>query len=183
MVLVQHGNERAFEFLYARHSRLALGVAQRVCHEGGDAADAVQEGFVSVWCQRAAYDRSKGRFRPWLLSVVHNRAVDAVRHDRVHAPAGESTDLVQLNLPGPDSTPKQVLHAERAATVRDAIGALPEPQRETIELTFYAGLSHSQVAERLVLPTGTVKGRVRLGLLKLRTLLPEREHTDLDLAA
>lgn len=183
MVLVQHDDERAFRLLYERHRRLALLVAERVSHDRGRAAEAVQEGFLAIWRGRAGYVRARGNFRPWLLGVVHNRAVDATRRSRVHSPEASASDSLLASIASADCTWGAVLDSDRAMTLRAAVDSLPPSQRETIELTFYGGLSHTQAARALDVPAGTVKGRVRLGLDRLRHVPTVAQQRDTSFAA
>jgi RNA polymerase sigma-70 factor (ECF subfamily) len=167
MALVQAGQVKAFEVMFDRHGSAAYSLAYRVCRRQATAEDVVQEAFLSLWRSRARYDPARGSVRSWVLRVVHNRAIDALR--RAPAPAAELT--AEHEPPGSDDTEAIVVDRDSARTVRQALHALPADQRQAIELAFFGGLTHGEIAARLALPAGTVKGRIRLGMQKLHGAL------------
>jgi RNA polymerase sigma-70 factor (ECF subfamily) len=171
MELARAGDVRAFELIFDRHASAALSLAQRICHRRPAAEDVVQEAFMALWRHGARYQRARGSVRSWLLSVVHNRAIDAVR--RALVTERRSVDDAELaeRVPSSALTEQEVLRRDDAARVRGALGALPPEQRRVIELAYFGGLTHYQIAEALELPAGTVKGRLRLGLQKMRVVL------------
>jgi RNA polymerase sigma-70 factor, ECF subfamily len=171
MELARGGEVRAFEVIFDRHASAALSLAHRICRRRATAEDVVQEAFLALWRHGARYERARGSVRSWLLSVVHNRAIDAVRRSLVidRRTAGDSQIAERLAAPG--LTDNEVVRRDEAARVRQALGQLPPEQRRVIELSYFGGLTHSQIAEFLELAPGTVKGRMRLGLQKMRVVL------------
>ena len=137
------------------------------------AEDIVQEAFLSLWRTGARYDSSRGSVRSWVLGVVHNRAIDTFRRDTVRTGKDISDDGAMERLSANESTEREVERRDDATQVRGALQELPAEQRQVIELAYFGGFSHSQIAEILKLPAGTVKGRMRLGLTKLRISLDD----------
>jgi RNA polymerase sigma-70 factor (ECF subfamily) len=137
------------------------------------AEDITQEAFLSIWRSRLRYDRARGSVRTWVLGIVHNRGIDALRRSNVHDRRRETLDGVEERHEAPERTDVEAARREEARTVRSALETLPEEQRRTLELAYFGGFSHSQIAELLGMPIGTVKGRMRLGLEKLRVQLAE----------
>jgi RNA polymerase sigma-70 factor (ECF subfamily) len=179
MALLQDGELSAFQTIFDRHGSVAYSLAHRVCGRPAVAEEIVQEAFLSLWCSRARYDPARGSVRSWLMGFVHNRAVDALR--RIGAGAGDlhrDPDLADVR-PGPELTESLVVGRDEARKVRQALGDLPNEQRQVIELAYFGGLTHVEIAHRLDLPVGTVKGRLRLGMQKLRVALepPHRRPT------
>jgi RNA polymerase sigma-70 factor (ECF subfamily) len=173
MQLVADGNPRAFELIYDRHGGAAFSLAYRMVGSRVTAEDTTQEAFLSIWRSRLRYDRSRGSVRTWVLGIVHNRAVDALRRGSVHDRARETMDGVEERFEASERTDVEAVRREEAAGVRRALDTLPDDQRRTIELAYFGGFSHSEIAELLGEPIGTVKGRMRLGLDKLRRRLAE----------
>ena len=167
---VAAGRLGALEDLYDRYRMIAYAIALRVTADPAAAEDVVQEAFLGVWRNAARYEGPRGSVRTWLLAIVHHRAVDAVRRRR---PTSE--------LPEPDMAPPAALTApdvwsEVAArldadTVRAGLADLSEVQRQVLELAYYDGLTQPEIASRTGAPLGTVKSRMRLGLLALRRSL------------
>ena len=156
------------EALYEAYHRQALGLAYRVLNDAAEAEEVVQEAFLAVWRAGRSYDPARGSVRTWLLTLVRNRAIDVIRtrQRRPVRPLADVPDPVD-----PSDVPAQVsLNVDSAAAER-ALQALPPEQREAVELAFLGGLSHGEIATRLGLPVGTVKGRIRLGLDRLRSAL------------
>jgi RNA polymerase sigma-70 factor, ECF subfamily len=173
MQLVADGNPRAFELIYDRHGGAAFSLAYRMVGNRVAAEDITQEAFLSIWRSRLRYDQSRGSVRTWVLGIVHNRAIDALRRGAVHDRRRETMEGVEERHEAAERTEVEVARREEARSVRVALEALPEEQRRTIELAYFGGFSHSQIAELLDEPIGTVKGRMRLGLDKLRRHLAE----------
>jgi RNA polymerase sigma-70 factor, ECF subfamily len=173
MALVQDGEPRAFEVIFDRHSSAAFSLAYRMCGRRAMAEDVVQEAFVSLWRSGARYDRRRGSVRNWVLGVVHNRAIDAFRRGLVRESRNVSDEGIADRLPAADQTDVEVARREQAHDVRSALGELPPEQRQVIELAYFGGFTHLQIAAMLELPPGTVKGRMRLGLTKMRMALGE----------
>jgi RNA polymerase sigma-70 factor (ECF subfamily) len=173
MGLVQDGDARAFEVIFDRHGDVAFSLAYRMCGRRAMAEDVVQEAFLSLWRSGARYDRTRGSVRSWVLGVVHNRAIDLFRRDTVRAGKDVSDEDAVQRLASDESIEREVQRREDATRVRAALAELPGEQRQVIELAYFGGFSHSQIAEMLSLPAGTVKGRMRLGLTKLRLNLSD----------
>jgi RNA polymerase sigma-70 factor (ECF subfamily) len=171
MQLVHDGDARAFEVIFDRHADAAFSLAYRMCGRRGAADDVVQEAFLSLWRSGARYDRGRGSVRSWVLGVVHNRAIDIFRREVSRGSRDVSDKGLAERLQGPEDTETEVERRESAGQVRGALRELPPDQRQVIELAYFGGFSHSQIAEMLKLPAGTVKGRMRLGLTKLRIAL------------
>jgi RNA polymerase sigma-70 factor, ECF subfamily len=173
MQLVADGNPRAFELIYDRHGGAAFSLSYRMVGNRVTAEDITQEAFLSIWRSRMRYDTSRGSVRTWVLGIVHNRAIDALRRGAVHERRRETLEGVEDRREAPERTDVEVARREEARNVRDALDTLPEDQRRAIELAYFGGFSHSQIADMLDEPVGTVKGRMRLGLDKLRRQLAE----------
>jgi RNA polymerase sigma-70 factor (ECF subfamily) len=173
MQLVADGNPRAFELIYDRHGGAAFSLAYRMVGNRVTAEDTTQEAFLSIWRSRVRYDRSRGSVRTWVLGIVHNRAIDALRRGGVHDRRQEPIEGAEDRFEAPERTEVEVARRDEAAGVRRALDTLPDDQRRTIELAYFGGFSHSEIAELLDEPVGTVKGRMRLGLDKLRRRLGE----------
>ena len=173
MQLVQGGNPRAFELLYDRHGSAAFSLAYRMVGNRGAAEDIVQEAFLSIWRSRLRYDQARGSVRTWVLGIVHNRAIDSLRRSVVHDRRRETIEGIEERQEAPERTEVEVARREEARSIRSALDKLPDEQRKTIELAYFGGFSHSQIAELLEEPIGTVKGRMRLGLDKMRRQLSE----------
>jgi RNA polymerase sigma-70 factor, ECF subfamily len=173
MQLVQDGDPRAFELLYDRHGGAAFSVGYRMVGDRAAAEDIVQEAFLSIWRSRLRYDTARGSVRTWILGIVHNRAIDGLRRNTVHARRRGSMEGVEERYEAPERTDVEAVRRAEARSVRSALGTLPEEQRHAIELAYFGGFSQSQIAEMLDMPIGTVKGRMRLGLDKMRRELSE----------
>jgi RNA polymerase sigma-70 factor, ECF subfamily len=172
MQLVGEGSPRAFELLYDRHGGAAFSLAYRMVGDRVMAEDISQEAFLSIWRSRMRYDASRGSVRTWVLGIVHNRTIDALRRGKVHG-RREQFEGVEERHEAPERTDVEAARREEARSVRSALDTLPPDQRRTIELAYFGGFSHSQIAELLNEPIGTIKGRMRLGLEKLRHQLAD----------
>ena len=161
----------ALDALYTRHGRTAFALAYRVLGSPEAAEDAVQEAFLSVWRSAATFQQARGSARGWLLSVVRNRAIDILRAREARPKVGATLDQI-TSLAADQSDPAEdALKRVEAVRVRQALAALPEEQRRTVELAFFSGLSYPEVAARMDAPLGTVKSRMRLALERLRGML------------
>ena len=174
MELVGDGEARAFEVVFDRHGGVAFSLAYRMCGRRAMAEDVVQEAFLSLWRTGARYDPARGSVRSWILSTVHNRAIDALRRGSAHDGRTASDPDAAERLPAADRTEVEVGRREQAQRVRDALGELPNEQRFVIELAYFGGFTHTQIAAMVDAPVGTVKSRMRLGLAKLRPILGDR---------
>jgi RNA polymerase sigma-70 factor (ECF subfamily) len=171
MQLVRRGDADAFETVYERHATAAFSLAYRMTGTRNLAEDVVQEAFLSLWRSGARYDRTRGSVRTWVLGIVHNRAIDALRRGMVHERRRASDEGLDERFESGERTEAEVARRDEAREVRDALGALPPEQSKVIELAYFGGFSHSEIAEMLDTPIGTVKGRMRLGLEKMRARL------------
>ena len=160
----------ALDALYTRSGGLAYALAYRVLGNPETAEDTVQEAFLAVWRNAERYRRDKGSARGWLLTVVRNRAIDALRARESRPKVGATLEDVVVAGDEPDPADAALQRVE-AAAIRTAIAMLPREQRETVELAFFSGLSYPEVAARVGAPLGTVKSRMRLALERLRGLL------------
>ena len=171
MDLVAEGDPRAFEAMYDRHGRAAFSLAYRLAGDRTAAEDIVQEAFLSIWRSRVRYQRERGSVRTWVLGIVHHRGIDGLRRSNVHQRRRASAEGIEEWKEAPERTDDEAIQREEATTVRRALRTLPEPQSRVIQLAYFGGFTHTQIAEMLDLPVGTVKGRMRLGLERLRTTL------------
>jgi RNA polymerase sigma-70 factor (ECF subfamily) len=171
MSLVRDGEPRAFEVIFDRHSSAAFSLAYRMCGRRAMAEDVVQEAFLSLWRSGARYDRRRGSVRNWVLGVVHNRAIDAFRRGVVREGRDVSDEGIAERLPADEQTDMEVARRDEARHIQGALDELPAEQRKVVELAYFGGFSHTQIAEMLQLPAGTVKGRMRLALTKMRIAL------------
>jgi RNA polymerase sigma-70 factor (ECF subfamily) len=173
MELVAAGDARAFEAVYDRHGGAAFSLAYRMVGNRTVAEDISQEAFLSIWRSRVRYQRERGSVRSWVLGIVHHRGIDALRRNLVHDRRRASAEGIEERLEAPQRTDLEVARRDEAQTVRAAIGELPDQQGKVIQLAYFGGFTHTQIAEMLEMPIGTVKGRMRLGLEKLRRTLTE----------
>ncbi len=164
----------ALEVLYDRYGKLAFSLAYRILGDRGSAEDAVQDGFLSIWRQAQSYRRERGSAKTWLMAVVRNRSIDKLRS---HAASGAAVPLEELpdDVDAAPGVWQQVWAGMRGETVRDALDRLPVEQKKSIELAYFSGYSQSEIAELMGVPLGTVKGRMRIGLQKLKALLERPE--------
>ena len=167
MQLVQRGRPNAFELLYDRHGGAAFSLAYRMVGGRAEAEDVVQEAFLSIWRSRLRYEPARGSVRTWVLGIVHNRAIDALRRNVAQERRRADFEGVEEQREAPERTEVEVARRQEASSVRTAIGELPDEQSRVIELAYFGGFSHTEIAEMLDTPVGTVKGRMRLGLEKL----------------
>ena len=168
MQLVRDGDPRAFEMVYDRHGGAAFSLAYRMVGNRTIAEDVVQDAFLSIWRSRLRYEPERGSVRTWVLGIVHHRTIDALRRNLVHDRRRSSAEGIEERHEAAERTDVEVARRDEARTVRDAIHTLPSEQEQVIKLAYFGGFTHSQIAEMLSMPIGTVKGRMRLGLDKLR---------------
>ena len=174
MPLIGEKNPDAFAVFYDRHGGVAYSLAYRIVGERGAAEDVTQEAFISIWRSGARYDATRGSVRTWMLGIVRNRAIDALRSKAGRAPKLDfDDDSILEHRPAEELTDSEALRRETAKEVRGALGELPGEQSKVITLAYFGGFSHSEIAGMLGVPLGTVKGRMRLGLEKIRGELAE----------
>ena len=169
---VADGELDALEALYDRYRTVAYSIAFRVTGDATLAEDVLQDAFLGAWRHAGRYAEGRGSVKTWLLAIVHHRAVDAVRRRRPTAALPETEDVAPPVLTLPDVWTEVSADLD-ADTVRGALDVLPDAQREAIELAYFGGLTQQEIAERTGAPLGTVKGRMRLGLLAMRKHLLE----------
>jgi RNA polymerase sigma-70 factor (ECF subfamily) len=179
LAAIVRGDHDALGVLYDRYHRLAMAVAYRVLNDHGTAEDVVHDAFLTVWRRGESFNAGRGTVRSWLLTVVRNAAIDRRRGRHARALQDASLDNVAFLL----STEKEEIFATVAAgieagRVREALTALPAEQRETIELAYFRGLTQHEIAAQTGAALGTVKGRMRLGLQKMRVSLFDLRPTD-----
>ena len=167
------GDADALARLYDGTVRLVYGLALRILRDTGGAEEITEDVYMQVWRQAARYDPARGSVVRWLLTVTRSRAIDRLRagasQREHHAPLDEAGDVLDT-APGPEHAATE---GERRTLVRAALARLSDDQREAIELAYFRGMSHSEIATRLGAPLGTVKTRIRLGMDRLRTSLGE----------
>ncbi len=173
MQLVEGGDPKAFEVLYDRHGGAAFSLAYRVVGNRAAAEDITQEAFLSIWRSSGRYRRERGSVRNWVLGIVHHRTIDALRRNLTHERRRASAEGIEERHEARELTDVEAARREEARDVRAALEALPEAQSRVIELAYFGGFTHTQIAKLLEMPVGTVKGRMRLGLEKLRGTLAE----------
>ena len=171
MHLVRDGDARAFELVYDRNGGAAFSLAYRMVGDRAIAEDITQEAFLSMWRSRVRYERERGSVRAWVLGIVHHRTIDALRRNLVHDRRRASAEGLEERQEAPERTDVEVARRDEARTVREALETLPEEQHQVIRLAYFGGFTHTQIAEMLDMPVGTVKGRMRLGLDKMRRAL------------
>jgi RNA polymerase sigma-70 factor (ECF subfamily) len=174
MPLVAAKDADAFEVFYDRHGGAAYSLAYRIVGDRQAAEDVTQEALISIWRSGARFDRARGSVRGWTLGIVRNRAIDLLRRDSGRAPklAFDSEEILEHRA-SDQFTDVEALRNETAREVRGALGGLPEDQSKVIQLAFFGGFSHSEIAKMLGEPLGTIKGRMRLGMEKIRGSLAE----------
>jgi RNA polymerase sigma-70 factor (ECF subfamily) len=168
MQLVRKGDSAAFEVVYERHATAAFSLAYRMVGSRNAAEDVVQEAFLSLWRSGARYDRARGSVRTWVLGIVHNRAIDALRRSMVHDRRRASDEGIEERFEARERTDVEAARNDEAREVHAALKSLPDEQCKVIELAYFGGFSQSEIAAMLETPLGTVKGRMRLGLEKMR---------------
>lgn len=172
MKRIARGDERALADLYDRLSPLAYGLALRIAGDSGLAQDILQEAFLRVWNRAREYKRGRGSARAWVLRIVRNATIDQLRSrdSRKRAEENAWREPAEARQEGPDDG---AIRREASLKLHNALSTLPAQQRRMIEIAYFQGLSHAEIAARENLPLGTVKTRIRDGVLRLRSLAVE----------
>jgi RNA polymerase sigma-70 factor, ECF subfamily len=169
------GDLGALDVLYEQYGAMAFSIAYRITRDRSAAEDVVQDAFLGAWRNAGRYAGARGSVRTWLLSIVHHRAIDAIRRRRPTVELPDSESGLPDSLTLPDTWGDVELRLDREA-VQAALSRISDVQREAIELAYFGGLTQTEIAERTGAPLGTVKGRLRLGLQGLRAaLLPDKD--------
>jgi RNA polymerase sigma-70 factor (ECF subfamily) len=169
---VASGDQAAFASLYDVLAPTVFGVVRRVLRDPSQAEEVTQEIFVEIWKQATRYDAERGGVRTWAVTIAHRRAIDRVRSEQSHRDRQRSVGAASLDVP---ATPEDdAIDADDRSRARAAMATLPAAQREALELAFYDGLTHVQIADHLGVALGTVKTRIRDGLIRLRTTMGAR---------
>ena len=172
--LIEAGDAEAFSTLYERHSRAVYSLAYRMMGERQAAEDLAQDAFLKVWRNAASYHVERGSVRTWVLSIVHNRGIDQLR---AHASRRRTQDKIEASAPRsqPSEAFAETWRNSQRDQVREALQALPPEQLQILELAYFSGYTHLEISELLSLPLGTVKGRMRLGLKRMRAHFDSRD--------
>jgi RNA polymerase sigma-70 factor (ECF subfamily) len=172
--LVEAADAEAFATLYDRHSRAAFSLAYRMMGERQASEDLAQDAFLKVWRNASSYRAERGSVRTWILSIVHNRGIDQLRS---HASRRRTQDRVEAVAPRsqPSEAFAEIWRNSQRDQVREALNTLPSEQLKILELAYFSGYTHVEISELLRLPLGTVKGRMRLGLKKIRDYFESRD--------
>ena len=170
---VRARDANALRALYDRHSSLVFGLGLRILKDQAEAEDLAQDVFLHLWRRADLFDAQRGAFLGWLVSLTRNRAIDRLRARRTKETKTEAYEVERLaDAPSKALDPNETAYAgELRNAVARALGVLPEAQRTALELAYFGGLSHSEIAEKLETPLGTVKARIRQGMLRMRDLL------------
>ena len=171
------GDIRAFEAIYDRHCAQVYGLAMHVTRRQRAAEETTQDTFLTLWRSADRYDPSRGTVKTWLLTLVRNRSIDWLRREAKHARDVEIDDAIVGHLEAAERTEEQATTREESRHARQLLGSIPTEQRQVIELAYFKGLTHAEIAVKIGIPLGTVKGRQRLGLTKMHqqlTTLSER---------
>ena len=164
----------ALEQFYDRYGKVAFSLAYRILGERGAAEDVVQDAFLSVWRQAKSYRKERGSSKTWLMAVVHHRSIDKLRSNASIGPTVPIEDVPE-DFGAQPGVWQQVWSSLRGETVRKALERLPAEQKKSIELAYFSGYTQSQIANLMGVPLGTVKGRMRIGLQRLKSILEAPE--------
>ena len=172
--LVEAADADAFATLYDRHSRAAFSLAYRMMGERQASEDLAQDAFLKVWRAASSYRAGRGSVRTWILSIVHNRGIDQLRS---HASRLRTQDKIEASAPRfqPSEAFAETWRNSQRDQVREALNTLPPEQLKILELAYFSGYTHVEISELLRLPLGTVKGRMRLGLQKIKNYFESRD--------
>ena len=172
--LVEAADAEAFATLYDRHSRAAFSLAYRMMGERQASEDLTQDAFLKVWRSAKSYRAERGSVRTWILSIVHNRGIDQIRSQ---ASRRRTQEKIEASAPRsqPSEAFAETLRNSQRDQVREALDTLPPEQLKILELAYFSGYTHVEISDLLRLPLGTVKGRMRLGLKKIRDYFESRD--------
>jgi RNA polymerase sigma-70 factor, ECF subfamily len=172
--LVEAADTEAFATLYDRHSRAAFSLAYRMMGERQASEDLTQDAFLKVWRSASSYRAERGSVRTWILSIVHNRGIDQIRSQ---ASRRRTQEKIEASAPRsqPSEAFAETLRNSQREQVREALNTLPPEQLKILELAYFSGYTHVEISDLLRLPLGTVKGRMRLGLKKIRDYFESRD--------
>jgi RNA polymerase sigma-70 factor, ECF subfamily len=172
--LVEAADAEAFATLYDRHSRAAFSLAYRMMGERQASEDLTQDAFLKVWRGASSYRADRGSVRTWILSIVHNRGIDQIRSQ---ASRRRTQEKIEASAPRsqPSEAFAETLRNSQRDQVREALNTLPPEQLKILELAYFSGYTHVEISDLLGLPLGTVKGRMRLGLKKIRDYFESRD--------
>lgn len=177
LLKVSQRDQRAFENLYDLYGKLLYSLILSIVKKQGDAEDVLQETFLQVWEKAPTFNAAKGNVYGWMVTLARHRAIDRIRsksfRNQMQTESEPDTESIKKAL-SEQSPLDALMMQERAALVKNALGQIPAEQREVIEIAYFGGYSQSEIAEKLNIPLGTVKTRVRQGMKKLHTLLTER---------
>lgn len=174
ITLVEDDDPEAFAALYERHGRAAYYLAYRMAGERQAAEDLVQEAFLEAWRAAGSYRTEKGSVKTWVLSIVRNRGIDLLRSSASRRRTQHRAQAAALTSQ-PGGAFAETSHDSQRERIREALSLLPPDQLEVLELAYFSGYTHAEIAELLGLPLGTVKGRVRLSLKKVKERLSEHD--------
>src|SRR5918995_44137 len=172
--LVEAADADAFATLYDRHSRAAFSLAYRMMGDRQASEDLAQDAFLKVWRGASSYRAERGSVRTWILSIVHNRGIDQIRSQ---ASRRRTQDKIEASAPRsqPSEAFAETWRNSQRDQVREALNSLPPEQLKILELAYFSGYTHVEISELLRLPLGTVKGRMRLGLQKIKNYFESRD--------
>ena len=171
MVRIARGDHGALAELYDRNARLVFSLALRILQNRADAEDIVQDVFAQVWAQAGRYDNTRGAVAAWMLTMARSRAIDKLRSRSARPEIASEARIVEDVPDAAERQDLQLLSAEQVETLRGALNELPAAQRVALELAYYEGLTHAEIADRLSEPLGTVKTRIRQAVIRLRESL------------
>lgn len=169
---IARGDEQALASLYDRYRLILFGLILRILHSRPEAEDVLQDVFIQVWKRAADFDESRGRPFTWLVTLARSRTIDRLR--ALESRQRTANEAVQEAEESVSDSEQDAMRAEQGAVVRECLGQLPAEQRETLVLAYFEGLTQTEIAARLGAPLGTVKTRMRSGMIKLREMLGER---------
>jgi len=172
------GRQDALSTLYDDTSSMLNGLLHRILEHSEDAEEVLLDVYMKAWKNAAGYSEKRGSVQAWLITMARNTAIDRIRQRRAQPRMVEFESEQGFDVESPDASPEaQTALAQRRRRVQELLNELPPEQRQALELAFYAGLTHAELAERLGEPLGTIKSRIRMGLMRLRALLDDGGET------